>query len=177
MASADLPTTTILLIDGNADDRTYYADRLKHALPDCDILEASDGHSGLDLLQWRHVDCIVIELTLTDMSAFEVLLRVVPVKQRQKVAFVMLSRVTLPSIADLARQYGAQSVLIKRFTSGDELALAIQKAIAWWHRLAKKRNRDEMQTPCMNQATPSSDRRSDSPVSHSAKYYSLILTH
>jgi DNA-binding NarL/FixJ family response regulator len=130
LPSADLPTTTILLIDGHADDRTYYADRLKHALPDCDILEASSGKSGLALHGSRALDCIVVELALPDMSAFEVLLSVVPLMRRQTVAFVMLSRVTLPSIAELARQYGAQSVLIKRFTSGDELAQAVTRAIA-----------------------------------------------
>jgi len=130
MASDDLPSATILLIDGYDKDRTYYADRLKASFPNWNILEARDGRSGRVLLQSRPIDCIVLELDLTDMSAFEVLIHVVPIKRRQTVAFVMLSRATLPTIADLARQYGAQSVLINRLTSGEDLAQAITKAIA-----------------------------------------------
>jgi hypothetical protein len=41
--------TIILLIDAYDKDRTYYVDRLKNFLPDCVILEAEDGRTGLDL--------------------------------------------------------------------------------------------------------------------------------
>jgi DNA-binding NarL/FixJ family response regulator len=129
MASEDLLSATILLIDGYEKDRTYYVDRLKASLPTSVILEAKDGQSALALLP-RSVDCIVLELVLPDISAFEVLLRLVPLVKHQTVAVVMLARETIPSIADLARQYGAQSVLIKRLTSGEDLAEAIGKAIA-----------------------------------------------
>jgi DNA-binding NarL/FixJ family response regulator len=130
MASEDLLSATILLIDGYEKDRTYYVDRLKASLPTSVILEAKDGQSALALLPSRSVDCIVLELVLPDISAFEVLLRLVPLVKHQTVAVVMLARETIPSIADLARQYGAQSVLIKRLTSGEDLAEAIGKAIA-----------------------------------------------
>jgi len=45
----DIPTTTILLIDNNDKDRTYYADRIRIGLPDCHVLESKDGSSGLEL--------------------------------------------------------------------------------------------------------------------------------
>jgi hypothetical protein len=64
--STDPATTTILLIDSFATDRTYYVDRLKSSLPDCVILEANDGQTGLDLYHSRRVDCIVTELQLTE---------------------------------------------------------------------------------------------------------------
>ncbi|HXT66012.1 MAG TPA: response regulator [Nitrospiraceae bacterium] len=128
MASA--APATVLLIDGFDKDRTYYADRLKASLSNCDVLEARDGQSGLALHASRHVDCIVTELDLTDLSAFEVLLRAVPVVKHQSVAVIMLARAVIPSIANLAKRYGAQAVLVKQLTSGDELATAILTSMA-----------------------------------------------
>jgi PleD family two-component response regulator len=130
MASGELARTTILLIDGHDTDRTYYADSLRKSLPDYDILEASDGQSGMDIHQARPVDCIVSEIDLEDISTFEVLLRAVPIARRQTVAFVILAQRIVADIGDLARRYGAQEVLIKRLTSGHELAQAVRKAIA-----------------------------------------------
>jgi two-component system, chemotaxis family, chemotaxis protein CheY len=130
MISADPDAPTILLIDGHDHDRTYYRDRLKNALVNCVILEATDGKSGLDLYKSEAVDCVVSELQLPDMSVLEFLLDIVPPQAHQQVAVVILTRAALPASADLMRRHGAQAVLVKRLTSGDELAEAIQKAIA-----------------------------------------------
>ena len=92
MTSTDLPRTTILLIDGYENDRTYYAGWLKNLLPDYDILQARDGQSGLAQHQSHPVDCLIVESALSNMSAFEVLLRAVPLVRHQKVAFVMFAR-------------------------------------------------------------------------------------
>jgi DNA-binding NarL/FixJ family response regulator len=124
------PATTILLIDEKHQDRTYYADRLKMSIPDCVVLEAKDGASGLELYRSRQVDCIVTELLLPDMSGIELLLEVIPHAQPPQTAVVMLTGNSIPALAELAKTYGAQAFFIKRLTSGDELAQAIQKAIA-----------------------------------------------
>jgi CheY-like chemotaxis protein len=129
MVSPD-PATTILLIDGYDKDRTYYVDRLKNFLPDCVILEANDGQTGLDLYNSRRVDCIVTELQLPDMSGFELLVKVVPRASHPPVAIVMLTRSSIPTLGYLARTNGAQAFLVKRLTAGDELALMIEKAMA-----------------------------------------------
>ena len=47
--SEQLPTTSVLIIDGSKDQRTYWADQLKGCSADYEIVEASDGPSGLDL--------------------------------------------------------------------------------------------------------------------------------
>lgn len=129
MACPD-PQTTLLLIDDNDISRTYYADQLRISSPNYVVLEAKDGQAGLDLYKSKRVDCIVAELKLPDMSVFELLLDVVPPASRQEVAIVILTRAVLPSSADHARRHGAQAVLLKRLTSGDELAQAVRKAIA-----------------------------------------------
>jgi hypothetical protein len=46
-SNADLPTMSVLLIDGFDGDRRYFADQLKHCSPDYQIIEAADGKSGL----------------------------------------------------------------------------------------------------------------------------------
>src|SRR5690242_18175308 len=70
-----LPTTSVLLIDGNDTDRAYFAEGVKSCSPDYLILEAKDGASGLDLYRRsQRVDCVVLELDLPDRSGFEVLI-------------------------------------------------------------------------------------------------------
>src|SRR4029079_11896110 len=60
--------TTILLIDGNDHEHTYYADRLKCFIPDCVVLEAKDEKSALKVYKSRRVDCIVHEIFLPDWN-------------------------------------------------------------------------------------------------------------
>ena len=43
----DVPTTSVLLIDGNDTDRANFAAQLKDRSPDYKILEATDGEAGL----------------------------------------------------------------------------------------------------------------------------------
>ena len=47
LPNAELPTTSVLFIDGYDSDRTYYVDELKRCSPTYQILEAADGQSGL----------------------------------------------------------------------------------------------------------------------------------
>ena len=125
-----LAMTTILLIDDNEKDRTYYAERLTLSIPDCLVLETRDIQSGLALYRSRRVDCIVTEIHLPDGSGFELLIDIVPRASEASVAVIMLTRLSVPGLANLAKTNGAQAFFVKRLTSGDELAQAIQKAIA-----------------------------------------------
>ena len=126
----DPTATTILLVDGNDKDRTYYVDRIKSALPDYIVLEAKDGLSGLNLYHSRRVDCIVTELHLPDMSGFELLLEVNPHASKPEVAVIILARMAWRAVIDMAKDNGAQAFLVKRATAGEELIPVIQKAIA-----------------------------------------------
>jgi len=122
--------TTILLIDGNDHDRTYYADRLKFSIPDCVVLEAKSGKSGLEVYKSRRVDCIVHEVYLSDMSGFELLGTLVPLASQPPVAVIILTRTAVRGLRDLARSNGAQELSVKQLTSGEELAQIVLKAIA-----------------------------------------------
>lgn len=64
------------------------------------------------------------------MSAFEVLVKLVPRAQHPEVAVIILTRLPNQHLWDTATKNGAQAVLYKPMTSGDMLFKAIFKAIA-----------------------------------------------
>ena len=112
---------TILLVDSDEKDRTYYAQRLKLCSPEYVILEAKDGTSALRLCESYRVNCIVTELNLPDLSALELLLRVIPPTSVPRIALIVLAQCVLPNIAQLARDNGAQACLMKRFNPSGNL--------------------------------------------------------
>jgi len=67
------PLTSVLIIDGSKSQRSYWVDQLKRCSPNYEIVEASDGQSGLDLYRSQRIDCVVLELSLPDQSGFETL--------------------------------------------------------------------------------------------------------
>ena len=92
-------------------------------------------------LDWRSAEpstSVVTELTLPDMSGFEVLVHLVPRATHPEIAVLMLTHVTLPAMATFALNSGAQNYLIKSRVSGDYLDRAIQRAIAF----VSPRNKD-----------------------------------
>jgi len=124
------PSTTILFIDHHDDDRQYWVRRLRISSPDYVVLEADTGATGLSVCQSQRVDCVVTELTLPDMSGFEVLVNLVPRVTHPEIAVIMLSRLNLRTLAELATKNGAQAYLIKSRISGDDLNKSILMARA-----------------------------------------------
>src|SRR5438874_2133419 len=120
-ANPDLSTTSVLLIDGNDTARKYFADQLKGRSHGYEILEATDGKTGLTLYGSRRIDCVVLELGLPDQSGFQVLVELVPIASRPKVAVIVLTQLTHRDIWELAKRTGAYTCLAKQFTSGEDL--------------------------------------------------------
>ena len=128
---ASIPSsTTILFIDGHDHDRQYWVKRLTISSPDWVILEAGTGAAGLSICQSQHIDCVVTELALSDMSGFKVLIDLVPRILHPRIAVIILSRLNFQTLAELALLNGAQTYLVKSRISGDELDRAIRKALA-----------------------------------------------
>ena len=80
------PVTSVLIIDGSKNQRTYWAGQLKRCPPDYEIFDAPDGQSGLDLYQSRRIDCVVLELSLPGQEGFQTLVNLVPIASRPPVA-------------------------------------------------------------------------------------------
>jgi DNA-binding NarL/FixJ family response regulator len=128
----ELPTTSVLLIDGHDSDRTSFANQLKRCSPDYTILQAADRRSGLDLYrQSRRIDCVVHEIDLPDSSGFQLLVDLIPVAKRPTVAVIILTRLSNQALWELAKKNGAYVCLFKPHTSGDYLDKVIQRAINW----------------------------------------------
>src|SRR5688572_22180270 len=75
---SELRTISVLFIDGSQNQRTHWADLLKRCSHDYEIVEASDGQSGLELYRSRRFDCVLLELGLPDQSGFQILGELVP---------------------------------------------------------------------------------------------------
>jgi DNA-binding NarL/FixJ family response regulator len=152
-----LPTiTSVLLIDGSKNQRTYWADQLKRCSGDYEIVEASDGQSGVALFRSRRIDCVVTELALTDNTGLDVLEDLVPVADKPQVAVIVLTRIEHRSLWDLAKEQGAYICFNKQHTSGEDLDRAIQRAVAFVGQMNHSRQ-------STNALTTSSERNFSSP--------------
>jgi DNA-binding NarL/FixJ family response regulator len=123
------PPTSLLLIDGSKNHRTYWADQLKRCSPDFQILEASDGQSGLALFRSQRIDCVVMDLALPDRPGFEVLADLVPIPAKPTVPVLVLSLLEHRTVWELAKQYGAYACFHKKHTRGEDLEKAIERAM------------------------------------------------
>ena len=121
---------SILLIEDNHKVRSYYSDHLKLKCPDYVILEAATGQTGLDLYQQQSIDCVVLDLSLPDMSGFEVLARLIPVGSKPPVPVVILTSIDSGVLLEVGKSNGAFMALQKDNTSGDELSRVVRTAIA-----------------------------------------------
>ena len=130
---------SILLIDGNALDRQYYAGRLKESCPDLLIYEAASGTSGLELYHANLIDCVILELRLPDMSGFEVLTTLIPIARTPEVPVIVLTVVSNLALLQVAKLNGAQAILQKLTASGDQLVTSVERALARVPRDFKKR--------------------------------------
>jgi DNA-binding NarL/FixJ family response regulator len=93
------------------------------------VLEAAGGQEGLELLRHQKVDCVVLDLDLSTSSGFQVLLDIVPDRERPKTAVLIFTRLQNPTLAKMSVENGAQAYLLKQNTSPDILDKAIHKAM------------------------------------------------
>ena len=119
----------VLIIDGHDKERRFYARRLSDCAPQHTIVEAENGRSGLDIFRSSRIDCVVLDLDLTDISSFEVLGTLVAPPQKPEVAVIVLTNQCNQSLFERARREGAASCLVKSVTSGYLLSQVIQKAV------------------------------------------------
>ena len=120
----------ILLIEDHDIIRRYYADRLRQLLSDTVIIEATTGQTGLDLFQRQTIDCVILDLSLPDMSGFEVLTKLVPVAAQPSVPVLVLTAIDNGPLLQAAESKGASVALQKDLTSADELVTHVRRAMA-----------------------------------------------
>lgn len=114
MLPTDFPAISVLLIDANHTDRTFFVEELKRRSPDYRILEATDGESGLALCRSQRIDCVVLAVELPDCSGFKVLIDLVPIFRRPSIAMLMLTSNTQRRLHQIAMQNGAYACFVNR---------------------------------------------------------------
>ncbi|BCA54504.1 hypothetical protein W02_16440 [Nitrospira sp. KM1] len=120
---------SVLIVDASHSDRLEYTSRLNTSRSRYRIAEAIDGKSGLETLRKAHFDCVIMDLTLPDMSGFELLLNILPDPQQPKVAVIVLTGLGNRAFHDVAIMNGAQACLIKSETSVEMLDQFIREAV------------------------------------------------
>jgi CheY-like chemotaxis protein len=121
---------TVLLIDDNCEDRTYWSSSLKKPPFEFLVLEAPSGESGFKLCQSRQVDCVVLDLEMPESGLFT-LLRLIPDPTRRHVPVVILTKLAPPVLINLLKNLGAYECLVKQYCSAEKLADTIRRAIAF----------------------------------------------
>ena len=81
---------------------------------------------------------MVLELALPDELGFRLLTDVVPIPSSPHVAVIVLTLMTHQGVWELAKQYGAYVCLTKKFTSGEDLDKAIQRAVAFVEQMPRE---------------------------------------
>lgn len=120
---------TILLIDDDQKDRTYWSNALRTCRYCYAVLEADSGEAGFNLFREHAVNCVVLDLDMPE-SGFFTLVRLVPDCQRPHVPVVILTRLTDSTLFELVKRSGAYACLVKHLCSIEELTLTIQQAMA-----------------------------------------------
>jgi CheY-like chemotaxis protein len=128
--NAEPATTSVLFVDANDADRTYFIEGLKLCSPDYVIFEATSAGSGLALYRSQQIDCVVLELDLPGRAGFEVLLNLIPLPHRPQLAVIALTRLAHREVWEIVQKNGASGYLFKPHASPKDLHHAIQRAIA-----------------------------------------------
>ena len=123
------PSGTILIIDPVNQERQYWVERLKTSFPGCEVIEAEAGATGLAAYKSQHIDCVVAELLLPDMSIFEVIAEFLSLARYPGIAVIVLSPQPSPPMRQLVLSGGAKVFLGTSRISGDELEKAIENAL------------------------------------------------
>jgi PleD family two-component response regulator len=121
---------SILIIDGDDTAREYHVDRLKLSSADHQVFEATDGQSALELIRSRTFDCVILDLSLPDISGFEILVKLVPIASKPEIPVILLYKIPSVALFEVAMQNGAYACIHKAAVSGDLLDRTVSKALA-----------------------------------------------
>jgi CheY-like chemotaxis protein/signal transduction histidine kinase len=101
---------------------------------DVKISEAESGSSAMDLLRTQHYDCMILDLSLPDMSGFELLNRIHQDDAIQKCPVIVYTGRALSEAENTELHKYANSVIIKGVKSPerllDETALFLHRVVA-----------------------------------------------
>jgi len=133
----------LLIIEESENVQHYLAEVCRKALPDSEILTATNGCTGLQLAQIRTPRIVVLNSVLAGLDGFEVCRRI---KSDPTTAFIQVLLIADELETESNHAHGANSgvdgFLLKPFNSV-ELILQVRSLFRWWE--AEKKNRDRIE--------------------------------
>ena len=124
-----VPTTRVLLIDDDQVDRATVRRALRNSGLKVDLVEASDGATGLRRAVSQPFDCILLDYRLPDIDAFDVLKALLATRNGNP-SILMLTGEADQDIAFRLMKAGALDYLCKAEATPSNLARAIRFAQA-----------------------------------------------
>jgi CheY-like chemotaxis protein len=129
-----LATKTILIIDDQSEFRRIYGNRL--ASDDRQVLSAGSGALGLEIMHKKHIDIVLLDLLMPDMSGEEVLRAMQADPALKDIPVIIFSifdqRPKLDELRSLGVQnelIGAKAFLVKGLATPNEVLAEIAKLI------------------------------------------------
>jgi CheY-like chemotaxis protein len=123
---------SLLLVEDDANSRRSIIKLLQGS--DVQISEADHGQAALDLLQSHHFDCIILDLSLPDMTGFEVLSKMNGSQGEARSPVIVYTGRDLTPEENLELTKYADSVIVKGVKSPerllDETALFLHRVVA-----------------------------------------------
>ncbi|WP_375769482.1 response regulator [Archangium gephyra] len=120
--------TTVLVVEDSPMFRRMLSDMLQ-SLGYTHVLEAFSGQAAKELLAEQRPDLVCLDLTLPDISGFEVCEHIRATPGLQDVPVLMISARTQTMDRAQAEEAGASGYLIKPFTP-DELRQQVERVMA-----------------------------------------------
>jgi light-regulated signal transduction histidine kinase (bacteriophytochrome) len=120
---------TIAIIGGNPEERATYQSYLQQARYTYQVLEATDGATGLALCQQAQPDVILLDYALPDLDGLQFLRALMAQTGQVPLPVVMLTESGDAAIADQIMQQGAQDELIKSELTPRGLCRTIDHAV------------------------------------------------
>ena len=108
---------TVLIVDDSNTMRKIVSRSLRQAGIDFDtILEAGDGLEALEVLGANHVDVVLSDINMPNMTGLEFLKAKSEDDAIKDIPVIMISTETGADIIDEAKSYGAKGAIKKPFT-------------------------------------------------------------
>src|SRR5262245_49418532 len=123
MPSRPDPRPVVLVIDDEPGVRTSVKMVLDGA---CEVLEAPDGHTGIEIARAKDIDVCLLDVRLPGMEGIEVLDRLKRLDPGLEVVLVTAVRTVRTAVE--AMKLGAYDYLTKPF-SADDLRVVVNRAL------------------------------------------------
>ena len=118
----------ILLVDDDADTRELYGLILRSH--DYDVVDAADGAQALERLAAREVDLVITDVRMPRVDGLEVC-RAAKASRPHAVPVVVITAMAAPHVIELAKEAGADVILVKPVTPSavlDEVSALLRRS-------------------------------------------------